>query len=121
MKKNVFTAIVFSIFCFKPLANAQHIGLKWQNVKPKTAVSPKLSSASPSGLQLFLPKSNDALVRIQQNRFYSQSRYPQAYLHRGNTDFYTLNDRYLQNTASQKELFFDRFIETAIVKLFKLD
>jgi hypothetical protein len=121
MKKVVLLATVIGILCPKSTLNAQSIGLKWQTVKHSTSVSQKLSSASNSGLKLNLPKSDDALVRIQQNINYSQNFYPQAYLHRGYTNYYELKDKQLQTISNQKDLFYNRLIEVAIVKLFKLD
>jgi hypothetical protein len=124
MKKVVLFAIVLGFIALKTTAiNAQNIGLKWQNAGKKTDISPKLTKQTAGSPQLNLPKSDNALVRIQQNVFYTQSRYPQAYLNgnRGYSDYYAIQDRQLQLNSSQRELFVDRLIETAIVKLFKLD
>jgi hypothetical protein len=123
MNKVVLLAAAVFILCSKSALNAQNIGLKWQNSGKSTSILPKLSSATNSSIQLNLPKSDDALVRIQQNVYYSQNRYPQAYLNRnrGYANYYEIKDRQLQVNGNQKELFYDRLIETAIVKLFKLD
>jgi hypothetical protein len=120
MKKVVLFTVAILILFSRFALNAQSIGLKWQNVGKSTSVLPKLGNATNSGIQLNLPKSNDALVRIQQSKYYSQSRYPQGYLNRnrGYANYYQINDRQLGNS---KDLFYDRLIETAIVKLFKLD
>jgi hypothetical protein len=123
MKKVVLLTVFFLILLSKLALNAQNIGLKWQTAGKSTSVSPRLSNATNSGIQLNLPKSDDALLRIRQNVYYAQNRYPQAYLNRnrGYANYYEINDRQLQVNGNQKTLFYDRLIEVAIVKLFKLD
>jgi hypothetical protein len=121
MKKVIVFATILAFISLKTTAiNAQNIGLKWQNTGKKTHISPRLTNQTTGLPQLHLPKSDDALVRIRQSRYYSQSLYPQAYLNRnrGYADFYRITDNEL---GASKEMFYDRLIEVAIVKLFKLD
>jgi hypothetical protein len=123
---SIISAIIFLSMATLPV-NAQKItgfiGLQAQNIKRPKSVVPEQIVSKIRQPQLNLPKSNDPLVRIRQNGFYSQNFYPQAYLHQNNKHnlHYQLMDRQLSMTTSQRELFVDRLIETAIVKLFNLD
>jgi hypothetical protein len=125
MQKSIFSATIIGLFVSMMSLNAQkannEIGLKVENIRPKTATFTSAKSTKTGVPQLNLPKVNDPLVRIQQNVFYSQHRYPQSYLHRNNTTYYELMDRQLISTQSQRELFIDRAINVALIKLFKLD
>ena len=125
MQKSVFSATIIGLFVTIMPLNAQktsnEIGLKINNVRPKNATFASAKSSKTLTPQLNLPKINDPLVRIRQNVFYSQHNYPQAYLHKNHQNYYQQMDRQLLTTQSQKELFIDRLVDAALIKLFNLD
>lgn len=125
MQKSVFSATIIGLLVSIMPLNAQKsnnaIGLKIDNVRPKNATFTSAQSSKTVTPQLNLPKINDPLVRIRQNVFYSQHRYPQSYLYGNNSIYYQQMDKQLLMTQTQRELFVDRVINTALVKLFNLD
>lgn len=125
MQKSVFSATIIGLFvAFMPL-NAQKtnndIGLKVDNVRPKNATFVSAHSAKTVTPQLNLPKINDPRVRIRQNEFYSQHRYPQFYAHYNPRNYYLEVDAQKFFTENPRVLFTERVIEFAVAKLFNLD
>lgn len=125
MQKSIISATIIGLFASIMPLNAQkvhnEVGLKVENIRPKTATFVSAKSAKTLTPQLNLPKSDDPLVRVRQNVFYSQHNYPQAYLHKNHVNYYQQMDRQLLTTQSQRELFVDRLIDAALIKLFNLD
>lgn len=125
MQKSIFSIATIGLFVSIMPLNAQkahnEVGLKVENIRLKTATFVSAKSSKTFTPQLNLPKSNDPLVRVRQNVFYAQHNYPQAYLHKNHSNYYQQMDRQLLTTQSQRELFVDRVIDAALIKLFNLD
>ena len=125
MQKSVFSAIIIGLLISIMPLNAQkannEVGLKVDNIRPKTATFTSAKSTKTLTPQLNLPKINDPSLLIRQNPFYAQHRYPQFYSHYNPRNYYLEVDAQKFFTENPRDLFAERVIEVAIAKLFNLD
>jgi hypothetical protein len=125
MQKSVFSATIIGLLVAIMPLNAQksnnEVGLKIDNVRPKNATFTSAQSSKTVTPQLNLPKVKDPLLQIRQNTLYPQQRYPQFYSYYNPRNYYLEVEAQRLLMYNSKDLFIQRVIDVALIKLFNLD
>ena len=123
--KKVILAAALSLCVFLNVVFAQKsgdgIGLKVENWKYRPSNVPNRIVSKAKYPFLSLPKVNNPTVAVQQNVFYSQSFYPQSNQNMAWDNHNKLMNRQLLETNNMRDLFVERLVDAAIVKIFGMD
>ena len=120
-KMNVIAAFILCLFTTCLIAQNRAIGLTTRHLPTVSANIPQRIVSKIHEPYLNLPQYKNPVVAIRQNVFYSQNFYPQTSQKVAFENHDQFMNRQLQLTRNQRDLFVERVVETALIKLLRLD